>query len=79
MSYPTVRLRDVSSPPRYMTHWERAKYTIHLHLFTELVAEMVLFLWHAFLHATHMAVYSSVYFYTFTLVGQSSLRGVYCR
>ena len=40
MSYPTVRLRDVSSRPRYMTYWERVKHT-KIHLFTEMVAEMV--------------------------------------
>ncbi|KAF8554379.1 aquaporin-like protein [Imleria badia] len=40
MSYPTVRLRDLSSQPRYMTYWERVKHT-KIHLFTELVAEML--------------------------------------
>ncbi|KAF8135054.1 aquaporin-like protein [Boletus edulis] len=42
MSYPTVqvRLRDVSSTPRYMTYWERVKYT-KIHVLTELVAEML--------------------------------------
>ena len=41
MSYPTVRLRDISPRPRYMTYWEKVKHT-EIHLFTEMVAEMVL-------------------------------------
>jgi len=40
MSYPIVHLRDVSSQPRYMIHWESVKHT-KIHLFTEMVAEMV--------------------------------------
>ncbi|KAI9566779.1 aquaporin-like protein [Boletus coccyginus] len=40
MSYPIVHLRDVSPQPRYMTHWESIKHT-KIHLFTEMVAEMI--------------------------------------
>ncbi|KAH0833437.1 aquaporin-like protein [Lanmaoa asiatica] len=40
MSYPTVRLRDVAPRPRYMASWDRVKHT-KLHLFTEMVAEML--------------------------------------
>ncbi|KAG8213007.1 aquaporin-like protein [Butyriboletus roseoflavus] len=42
MSYPTVRLRDIAPRPRYMTSWERVKHA-RIHLFTQMVAEMVLY------------------------------------
>lgn len=46
MSYPTVRLRDVVPRPRYMTSWDRIKHT-KIHLFTEMIAEMVLYFYDA--------------------------------